>query len=46
MTVLSVTAIVLLAANATFAQMQTGNWYFALSNWDNGGGGYGFGSVV
>ncbi len=43
MTVLSVTAIVLLAANATFAQMQTGNWYFALSNWDNGGGGYGLG---
>jgi hypothetical protein len=38
MTFSIVTAILLLAANAVFAQMQTGNWYFALSNWDNGGG--------
>ena len=38
MTFSSVTAILLLAANAAFAQMQTGNWYFYISNWDNGGG--------
>ena len=45
MTVLSAAAILLLAANAAFATQifQTGNWYFALSSWDNGGGGYGLG---
>ncbi len=44
MTVLSVTTIVLLAANGAFADtFQTGNWYFFLSNWNNGGGGYGLG---
>ena len=45
MTVLSAAAILLLAANAAFATQtfETGNWYFFLSNWDNGGGGYGLG---
>ena len=44
MTVLSVAALMLAAANAAFADtFQYGNWYFGLNDWGNGGGGYGMG---
>ncbi len=42
-TVLSAATILFLAAHAAFASFVLGNYYFELSNWDNGGGGYGQG---
>jgi hypothetical protein len=41
--VLSVLAIVVLAASSAQAGFVFGDYYFQLTNWDNGGGGYGIG---